>query len=43
MLRNIGLINAMELVTNKKTKEAYDPKLRIGYEIYIKELNLNTL
>jgi adenosylmethionine-8-amino-7-oxononanoate aminotransferase len=38
-IRNIGLINAMELVTNKKTKEGYDPKLRIGYEIYKKALN----
>jgi len=38
-IRNIGLINAMELVTNKKTKEGYDPKHRIGYEIYKKALN----
>lgn len=38
-IRNIGLINAMELVRNKKTKEAYDPKLRVGYEVYKKALN----
>jgi len=38
-IRNIGLINAMELVTNKKTKEEYDPKLRVGYEIYKRALN----
>jgi adenosylmethionine-8-amino-7-oxononanoate aminotransferase len=38
-IRSIGLINAMELVKNKKTKEAYDPKLRIGYEVYKKALN----
>jgi adenosylmethionine-8-amino-7-oxononanoate aminotransferase len=38
-IRSIGLINAMELVKNKKTKEAYNPKLRIGYEIYKKALN----
>jgi adenosylmethionine-8-amino-7-oxononanoate aminotransferase len=28
-IRQIGLINAMEIVNNKETKEAYDPKLRI--------------
>lgn len=38
-IRNIGLINAIELVKNKKTKEGYDPKLRIGYEIYKRALN----
>ncbi|WP_077852041.1 adenosylmethionine--8-amino-7-oxononanoate transaminase [Clostridium felsineum] len=38
-IRHIGLINAMELVTNKETKEGYDPRLRIGYEIYKRALN----
>ncbi len=38
-IRSIGLINAMELVKDKKTKEGYDPKLRIGYEIYKRALN----
>ena len=33
-IRNIGLINAMELVTDKKTKEGFDSKLRMGYQIY---------
>ena len=33
-IRNIGLINAMELVTDKKTKQGYDQKLRMGYEVY---------
>lgn len=38
-IRNIGLINAMEIVKDKKTKEAYDFKLRVGYEVYKKALN----
>ncbi|URZ08128.1 Adenosylmethionine-8-amino-7-oxononanoate aminotransferase [Clostridium felsineum] len=38
-IRHIGLINAMELVTNKETKEGYDPRLRIGYGIYKRALN----
>lgn len=33
-IRNIGLINAIELVANKKTKEPFDEKLRTGYQIY---------
>ncbi len=37
-IRHIGLINAMELVTDKNTKGEYDPKLRIGYQIYKKAL-----
>ncbi|MGN0144231.1 MAG: adenosylmethionine--8-amino-7-oxononanoate transaminase [Clostridium sp.] len=37
-IRHIGLINAMELTIDKKTKEEYDSKLRIGYEIYKKAL-----
>lgn len=37
-IRHIGLINAMELVTNKNTKTGFDSQLRIGYEIYKKAL-----
>ncbi len=33
-IRSIGLINAIELVKNKDTKEPFDSKLRIGYQIY---------
>lgn len=37
-VRSIGLINAIEIVKNKETKEAYDSKLRLGYQIYKKAL-----
>lgn len=37
-IRHIGLINALELVKDKNTKEAYDTILRIGYQIYKKAL-----
>jgi len=37
-IRSIGLINAIELVANKKTKADFDPELRIGYQIYKKAL-----
>lgn len=37
-IRHIGLINAMELVSNKTDKTGFDSKLRIGYEIYKKAL-----
>ena len=37
-VRNIGLINAIELVKNKSTKEPFDSKLRTGYQIYKKAL-----
>lgn len=37
-IRHIGLINAMELVTDKDKKTPFDSKLRIGYEIYKKAL-----
>ncbi|MDD4376728.1 MAG: adenosylmethionine--8-amino-7-oxononanoate transaminase [Eubacteriales bacterium] len=33
-IRSIGLINAIEIVKDKSTKEAFDPKLRIGHEIF---------
>ncbi len=37
-IRHLGLINALELVTDKTRKTAFDPKIRIGYEIYKKAL-----
>lgn len=37
-IRHIGLVNAMELVSDKNTKEEYDTKLRMGYQIYQKAL-----
>ncbi|RDU23619.1 adenosylmethionine--8-amino-7-oxononanoate transaminase [Anaerosacchariphilus polymeriproducens] len=33
-IRNIGLINAIELTPDKKTKTEFDSSLRIGYQIY---------
>ena len=37
-VRSIGLINAIELVKNKNTKEPLDYKNRTGYQIYKKAL-----
>ncbi|MBR1616528.1 aspartate aminotransferase family protein, partial [bacterium] len=37
-VRHIGLINAIELVLDKKTKTPFDSKKRLGYEIYKKAL-----
>lgn len=37
-VRHIGLINAIELVKNRETKESFDSSLRIGYQIYKKAL-----
>lgn len=42
-VRTIGLINAIELVKNKETKEPFDSKLRIGYQIYKKALKRGVL
>ena len=42
-IRHIGLINAIELVKNKDTKEPFDSKLRIGYQIYKKALKKGVL
>lgn len=42
-VRSIGLINAIELVKDKKTKESFDSKLRIGYQIYKKALKKGVL
>lgn len=38
-IRDIGLINAIELVTDKESKIGFDSKLRIGYQIYKKALS----
>ena len=37
-IRTIGLVNALELVENKNTKQPFDSKLRTGYQIYKKGL-----
>jgi len=37
-VRNIGLINAIEIVKDKNKKESFDFKLRLGYQIYKKAL-----
>lgn len=42
-VRSIGLINAIELVKNSKTKEPFDSRLRTGYQIYKKALNKGVL
>lgn len=42
-IRHLGLINAIELVKNKDTKEAFDSKKRLGYEIYKKALEKGLL
>lgn len=33
-IRNIGLINAIELVTDKESKTGFDEDLRMGYQVY---------
>ena len=35
-IRQIGFINAIELVQDKKAKKGFDSQLRVGYEIYKK-------
>lgn len=42
-VRNIGLVNAIEIVKNKNTKEAYQSNLRLGYQIYKKALKHGVL
>jgi adenosylmethionine-8-amino-7-oxononanoate aminotransferase len=39
-IRHIGLINALELVADKKTKAAFEPKRRIGWQIFRKAMDL---
>lgn len=38
-IRSLGLINAIELVVDKETKQPFDSKDRIGYQIYKQALN----
>ena len=42
-IRDIGLINAIELVKDTKTKESFNGKLRLGYQIYKKALDKGVL
>lgn len=42
-VRSIGLINAIELVKDKKTKTSFDSKIRLGYQIYKKALKKGVL
>lgn len=42
-IRNIGLINALEIVEDKETKKPFDSKLRLGYQIYKKALDYGLL
>jgi len=42
-IRHIGLINAIELVTDKSSKIGFDSKLRIGYKIYKRALEKGLL
>ena len=42
-MRHIGLVNAIELVKNRETKEALDYTKRTGYQIYKKALDKGVL
>lgn len=42
-VRHIGLINAIEIVKDKTSKEAYPSHLRLGYQIYKKALKKGVL
>ena len=42
-VRSIGLINAIELVKDKKSKESLDYTKRTGYQIYKKALEKGVL
>ncbi|MGL4338599.1 MAG: adenosylmethionine--8-amino-7-oxononanoate transaminase [Turicibacter sp.] len=42
-IRQIGLINAIELVEDKVTKKPFDSRLRIGYQIYKRALKKGVL
>ena len=42
-IRHIGLINAIELVQNKSTKEEFPSSIRLGYQIYQKALKRGLL
>ena len=38
-IRHLGLIHAMELVTDRDKKTGFDSELRMGYQIYKQALN----
>jgi len=38
-IRSIGLINAIEIVKDRKNKTSFDSRLRIGYQIYMRALD----
>ncbi|MGN0559309.1 MAG: adenosylmethionine--8-amino-7-oxononanoate transaminase [Acutalibacteraceae bacterium] len=42
-IRHIGLINAIELVKDKSTKEGFESEKRIGYQIYKEALKLGLI
>jgi len=42
-IRHLGLINAMELVTDKQAKTGFDSSLRMGYQIYKRALDKGLL
>ena len=42
-VRHLGLINAIEIVKDKDSKEGFDSKLRLGYQIYKKALKKGVL
>lgn len=42
-VRHIGLINAVELVSDKRAKTPFDPKLRTGYRIYTEALQMGLI
>lgn len=42
-IRSQGLINAIELVEDRDSKKSFDPKKRIGYEIYKRALDKGLL
>ncbi len=42
-IRHLNLINAIELVKDKKNKQSFNPKLRTGYQIYKKALSKGLL
>ena len=39
-IRHIGLINAIELVEDKRSKRAFDPEKRVGWHIFRKAMDL---
>jgi len=42
-IRHLGLINAMELVTDKQAKTGFDSSLRMGYQVYKRALDKGLL